>query len=169
MKIEVGMYPRLRRWLARGAVLAASLGVLIGSANGAAPPSKAPRCPVTTGSGPADFSYKPNAPLRSRVGTGFTLSGIVRSGIDCSIISGARVEFWRAGPNGYDDAHRGTIVTDSAGRYRFESDASSPNIGWRPHIHLRVAVPGYRTLVTVFFLRAGATAGTFDLVLDPDI
>ncbi len=168
MKNEVAIFQRFRLWFVASTLLAASLGVLAGSVNGAAPPSKASRCPVTQGD-VADYSYKPNAPVRSRVGTGFVLSGIVRSGIDCSIVPGAHVEFWRAGPNGYDDAHRATVIADGNGRYRFESDAASANIGFRPHIHLRVAVPGYRTLVTVYFLQAGATTATFDLVLDPDV
>jgi len=155
--------------LAAGILLIAGLAVLAGSVDGAAPPSTAPRCPLTQGSF-ADGAYKANAPVRSRVGTGFVLSGIVRSGIDCSALTGARVEFWLRGPNGqYDDAHRGTVLADNNGRYRFESNATSANSGWRPHIHLRVAVPGYRTLDTVYFPQAGAGAGTFDLVLEPEV
>ena len=151
---------------AAGILLAAGLGTSGGFADGAA--STAARCTPTR----ADFGdpdYKANAPVRSRVGTGFALSGIVRSGIDCSIIAGAHVEFWLAGPNGYDDAHRGTLIADGNGRYRLESNFPSGNTGREPHIHLRVAVPGYRTLVTVYFPRAGTTTGTLDLVLEPDV
>jgi protocatechuate 3,4-dioxygenase beta subunit len=107
--------------------------------------------------------------VRSHVGTGFVLSGIVRSGIDCAVIQGARVEFWFRRPDGqYDDAHRGTVITDGAGRYRFEGNFPGGGF-FRPHIHLRVAVPGYRPLVTVYLPQPGATVGTFDIVLEPEV
>ena len=127
------------------------------------------RCALTQG-GFADPNYKPNPPLRSHVGTGFSLTGTVRSGIDCSVIVGARVEFWLRGPDGqYDDAHRGTVTTNGGGRYRFESNFPGGDGGFQPHIHLRVAVPGYRTLVTVYLPQAGASAGVLDLVLEPEM
>lgn len=153
--------------LATGFVLVAGLGGPAGFAEGAPAPSTSARCAPTQGEA-GDFSYRGNAPVRPRVGTGFVLSGIVRSSIDCSVITRAPVEFWLAGPNGYDEAHRGTVITDGTGRYRFESNFPGGG-GWRPHIHLRIAVPGFRTLVTVYFPRAGSAAGTFDLVLEPDV
>jgi protocatechuate 3,4-dioxygenase beta subunit len=125
---------------------------------------------LTPGDG-ADPFYAPNAPVRSHVGTGFVLSGIVRSGIDCSALRGARVEFWLRRPDGqYDDAHRGIVITDANGRYRVESNFPGGGSGGiQPHIHLRVAVPGYRTLITIYFPEAGATTGTFDLILEPEV
>jgi protocatechuate 3,4-dioxygenase beta subunit len=158
---------RFGPWLAAGLVLVAGLGVPAGFAEGAPPPSTSARC-APTQEGAGDSSYKANAPVRSQVGTGFVLSGIVRSSIDCSVVTRAHVEYWLAGPNGYDEAHRGTVITDGTGRYRFESNFPGGG-GWRPHIHLRIAVPGFRTLVTVYFPRAGSAAGTFDLVLEPDV
>jgi len=128
----------------------------------------AARCQLTQGNG-IDPDYIPNAPLRSRVGTGFILTGVVRSGIDCSPIAGARVEFWLRNPNGqYDALHRGIAVTDGSGRYRIESNFPGGG-GFGPHIHLRVAVSGYRPLVTIFFPRAGTTAGVYDIVLEPEM
>jgi protocatechuate 3,4-dioxygenase beta subunit len=157
-----------RQWSVVGILLIAGLGGPVGVTQGAASPA-AGKCTLTQGNF-GDPNYKANAPIRSRVGTGFVLSGIVRSGIDCSSIPGARVEFWLRGPNGqYDDAHRGTVVADGTGRYRFESNVPAGNTGLQPHIHLRIAVPGYRTLVTIFFPGAGAAAGTLDLVLEPDV
>jgi protocatechuate 3,4-dioxygenase beta subunit len=166
-----GGFPRDRRSrlrLTAGILLATTLGVPAGFAEGAAPRPTSAQCVVTQGDF-GDPSYKANAPVRSRVGTGFVLSGTVRSGIDCSIITGPRIEFWLAGPNGYDDAHRATVIADGNGRYRFESNFPSGNSFMQPHIHLRVAVPGYHTLVTVYFPRAGSTTGTLDLVLEPDV
>ncbi len=154
--------------LAGGIVFTMALGGPTGAGAGAAPPT-ASRCQLTLGAGGDPF-YKPNAPLRSHVGTGFVLSGIVRSGIDCAAMPGARVEFWlRAADGQYDDLHRGIVVTDGGGRYRIESNFPGGGDFLAPHIHLRVAVPGYKTLATVFLPRAGTTAGTFDLVLEPEV
>lgn len=139
----------------------------------AAAPAPAPKCPITA-AGFADPSYAPNAPLRSHVGNGFVLTGVVRSGIDCAVIPRARVEFWLRGPTGeYDDVHRGTVLSDSNGRYRIESNfpgGSLPDTSFaQPHIHVRVAVPGFKPLVTAVFPKPGTTAGTFDLVLEPEL
>lgn len=169
MQDNVVVVKRLGRSAAGGVLLVAVLGMLSGAAAGAAPPA-APRCPLTAGDGGDPF-YRPNAPVRSHVGTGFVLSGVVRSGIDCSVLQGARVEIWLRNPGGqYDDAHRGTVITDAAGRYRFESNfPGGDSGGFQPHIHIRVAVPGYRTLTTVYLPHAGAAAGTFDIVLEPEV
>jgi protocatechuate 3,4-dioxygenase beta subunit len=126
------------------------------------------RCQLTQGTG-IDPDYTPNPPLRSKVGTGFILTGLILSGIDCSPIAGARVEFWLRNPRGqYDDLHRGTAVTDGSGRYRIESNFPGGG-GFGPHIHLRVAVGGYRPLVTIYFPRTGTTEGMYDIVLEPEI
>jgi len=159
---------RVGFWAVVGILVTASSGGASGGIATAAAPPPAGRCALTQGEF-GDPGYRPNAPVRSHVGTGFVLNGIVRSGIDCAVMRGTRVEFWLAGPNGYDEAHRGTLVTDGNGRYRLESNLPSGSFGRQPHIHLRVAAPGYRTLVTAYFPRAGAVAGTFDLVLEPEV
>lgn len=108
-----------------------------------------------------------DAPLRSSVGTGHVLSGVVRSSKDCTPIEKAKIIFWVAGPNGkYDDDHRAAIITDSRGTYRFESNY--PGLyGSRPvpHIHLYATATRYGDLETEYFPPKGATEGTFDLVL----
>ena len=113
--------------------------------------------------------YKPNAPLRSRVGAGYVLTGAVRSSKDCSPIAGAVVELWLAGPGaaGYDDAHRAIVVADRAGVYRFESNVPPPIEGRPPHIHLRVSAKGFEALVTQHYPTAGRNVADFDIVLSP--
>jgi protocatechuate 3,4-dioxygenase beta subunit len=111
--------------------------------------------------------YKPNAPMRSSVGKGYVLKGVVRS-TDCSLIPGAKIELWLAGPNReYDDAHRATMIADSLGSFRFESNVPLPYEGRPPHIHLRVSAKRYKTLVTQHYPAAGRTEATFDVVLVP--
>ena len=112
--------------------------------------------------------YKPNAPIRSSVGTGYVLRGVVRTAKDCKPVAGAMVELWLAGQNGeYDDAHRATIIADASGAYRFESDIPPPYYGRPPHIHLRVSAKGFSTLVTQHYPAASTKEAVFDIVLVP--
>jgi protocatechuate 3,4-dioxygenase beta subunit len=112
--------------------------------------------------------YKPGAPARSSVGTGYVLSGTVRSSPDCELIPGATIELWLAGPDGgYDDDHRATVIADHQGAYRFESNVPPPYYGRPPHIHLRVSATGFRTLVTQHYREKNRTEARFDIVLVP--
>jgi hypothetical protein len=124
-----------------GAALAAAVFVAAAGAwsAGTAWAASPPKCPITP-NGYMDPNYTPNPPVRSHVGSGFVLTGIVRSGIDCAPLARVRVEIWHAGPNGsYDMVHRGTVITDGAGRFRFETDFPGSSFG-QPHIHIRVIV-----------------------------
>jgi protocatechuate 3,4-dioxygenase beta subunit len=144
-------------------VIVLSAGVLFLSGSG---PAWAAVCPPTEPDMEGPF-YTPNAPMRSSVGKGYVLKGIVRS-TDCSPIPGATIELWLAGPDGvYSDAYRATIVADSAGVYRFESHVPTPYTGRPPHIHLRVSAKGYQVLITQHYPEAGKTEASFDLVLVP--
>lgn len=112
--------------------------------------------------------YKRNAPLRDRVGSGYLLSGVVRSAADCSPIAWARVELWLTGPDGrYGDAWRATVVAAMTGDYRFESGFPVVYEGRPPHIHIRVTAPGYAPLVTQHYPKPGESSGRFELVLIP--
>jgi protocatechuate 3,4-dioxygenase beta subunit len=141
---------------------------LAGALVAAAPlrPAAAPACPPTPEDMLGPF-YEPGAPVRAKVGTGYVLHGAVRSAGDCRAIPGARVELWLAGPDGYDGAHRATVIADDAGAYRFESERPRPYDRRPPHIHVRVAHPGFRTLVTQHYPAPGQDEATFDLVLAP--
>jgi protocatechuate 3,4-dioxygenase beta subunit len=125
-------------------------------------------CPPTEEEMMGPF-YKPDAPPRSAVGTGYALTGMVRSSKDCSPIPGAVIELWLAGPGatGYDDAHRATIGADSSGAYRFESNIPPPIEGRPPHIHLKVTAKGYVALVTQHYPIDGQSRAVFDVVLVP--
>ncbi|MEK6742141.1 MAG: intradiol ring-cleavage dioxygenase [Nitrospirota bacterium] len=112
--------------------------------------------------------YKPGAPIRSSVGKGYVLQGVVRSSKDCTAVPGAVVELWLAGPDGgYDDAHRATIITGASSAYRFESNDPPPYDGRPPHIHLRVSAKGFKTLVTQHYPLPGSANAVFDVVLAP--
>ena len=110
--------------------------------------------------------YEPGAPVRSRVGTGYVLSGRVLSARTCRPLARARIELWLANPSGeYDDAHRATMFSRRDGRYRFVSNRPVSYGGRPPHIHIRISARGFRTLVTQHYPRAGRSSGGFNLVL----
>lgn len=113
--------------------------------------------------------YEPGAPVRSSVGKGYALTGVVRSSAGCSPIAGARIELWLAGPSGeYDDDHRATVISDRRGTYAFESNVPQAYGGRPPHIHVRASAKGCRTLVTQHYPAVGQRSGSFDLVLTPE-
>jgi protocatechuate 3,4-dioxygenase beta subunit len=120
---------------------------------------------------PADYLgpyYESDAPLRSSVGKGYNLEGVVMSSTDCSPIANARIEFWLTNPAGlYDDAHRSTIFSDGTGEYSFESNFPPAYSGRPPHIHVRISAEGFKTLATQHYPTHGQTSGEFDIVLVP--
>ena len=125
------------------------------------------KCPPTKPDALGPF-YKPDAPVRNVIGSGYVLTGTVRSSADCGIISEARIEAWQAGPDGkYADAYRATFVSDASGQFRLQTD-QPPGYSFRPpHIHIRVAVSGYKTLITQHYPEEEASEAAFDLILDP--
>jgi protocatechuate 3,4-dioxygenase beta subunit len=139
---------------------AAALGLCSSSA-----PQAAPACRLTPPDALGPF-YEPAAPVRSKVGSGYVLSGRVLAARTCRVIPRARVELWLANPQGeYDDAHRATVIGSRRGAYRFESNKPPSYQSRPPHIHIRVSARGFRTLVTQHYPRSNRTSAVFNLVL----
>jgi protocatechuate 3,4-dioxygenase beta subunit len=110
--------------------------------------------------------YEPGAPVRTRVGSGYVLSGTVLAAEECKPVPNARIEFWLANPRGdYDDAHRATVFAGQRGEYRLESNVPVSYGGRPPHIHVRVRAPGYEELVTQHYPQRSQRKTDFDLVL----
>ena len=122
-----------------------------------------------TGQGPSIGGYPdPDPPVRSVVGQGHVLTGMVRSSAGCAPVAGAKLVFWLAGPNGdYDDDHTATVFADSTGAYRFESNYPAFYGAGGPHIHLSISAPGYRRVETELFPYCGQTEGVFEPILAP--
>ena len=107
-------------------------------------------------------SYKPNTPVRSRVGHGHVLSGLVRSSRDCQPIAHAQLELWpEEGDRGHPDTSRGTVFSDQDGQYRFECNPPE-------HIHMRISAARHRTIGVNSYHPQGQATGTFDIVLVPE-
>lgn len=146
-----------------GGKAAIILAVIVAGAFSA---SAANKCPPTPWDEIGPF-YKQNAPVRNKIGTGYVLSGTVRSASDCKPIPGARIEVWQVGPNGsYDDAHRATIFSDRNGNYRLETDFPPPYARRPSHIHILVDMKGYAGLITQHYPKRGVKSARYDLVLE---
>lgn len=143
----------------------AVFGVLAAGLLGASPAPHAAQCRPTPPDALGPF-YEPGAPVRSKVGTGYVLSGRVFRAGDCRAIPRARIEFWLVNRQGrYDDAHRATVIAGRRAAYRFVSNKPIAYESRPPHIHVRVTARGYRTLVTQHYPRAGRARAVFNLIL----
>ena len=137
------------------------------AAGGIASAPAAPGCPPTIDDGAGPFG-RGAPPRRSKIGTGHVLNGIVLSSVDCTPLAGARVHLWQANRRGqYVRSGSATVVTDKAGRFRFEGPPPVSYEGRPAHIHLRVVAAEHELLVSRYVRRAGATRGFVRLVLVP--
>jgi protocatechuate 3,4-dioxygenase beta subunit len=149
----------------RVAATAIVLTVMLLSAWSAAAVGK---CPPTPQDEIGPF-YRPNAPLRSKIGSGYVLEGTVRSAATCRPVPGARIEFWQAGPSGeYGDAWRATVISDKKGRYRLETSVPPPYARRPAHIHILVDRRGYAGLITQHYPATGQRRVTFDLIMETE-
>jgi protocatechuate 3,4-dioxygenase beta subunit len=123
-------------------------------------------CKPTLSDGAGPFQANPIAtPRRAKIGTGHVLQGRVLSP-SCSPVRRALVVFWQAGPNGYGPRGRASVLTDRAGRFRFEGPVPA-SYGGAPHIHIAVLHPAYEDLLTRYVVRRGSKSGRITLVLTP--
>ena len=106
-------------------------------------------------------------PLRAKIGTGHVLTGVVLSVLDCKPIRRARVEFMQANKRGlYTRALSGSVLTNAAGRFRFEGPRPVAYEGRPAHMHIRVVARGYEPLFTRYEPH-GTRRGSVRLVLVP--
>jgi protocatechuate 3,4-dioxygenase beta subunit len=147
------------------ACLVTAGAVVAGSALAASETSAA-RCQPTKSDSAGPFQQITSVPRRAKIGTGHVLQGRVLRAPDCAPVARALVILWQAGPNGYTLRGRGSVVTDRAGRFRFEGPVPA-SYGREPHIHIVVSHPAYRELLTRYVVRRGATTGRVTLVLAP--
>ena len=124
-------------------------------------------CPPTRPDAEGPF-YKPSVPLTESTGSGLVIQGMVRTAGTCKAIAGARVEWWQTAPSGqYDDAHRGAMITDNEGKYRFETDPPPPYSGRPSHVHFKILAIGHKTLTTQVYPKPDQPNITFDFILVP--
>jgi len=153
----------VRRLVAVGFSLGALALVVAGV--GASSPA-APRCAPTVSDGAGPFG-RGAPPRRSSIGKGHVLTGVVLS-VDCRPLAGARVHLWQANRLGeYTRSGSATVVTDRAGRFRFEGPRPVSYEGRPPHIHLRIVAAKHEVLLTRYVPLPRAKSGSIRLVLIP--
>ena len=132
----------------------------------AAPATPGATCKPTVNDAAGPFQANAIAtPRRAKIGTGHVLLGRVLSPA-CTPVRRALVVLWQAGPNGYGPRGRGSVLTDRAGRFRFEGPVPA-DYGRGPHIHIAVVHPAYEDLLTRYSVRRGTKTGRIRLVLTP--
>ena len=146
---------------------AAALALAALAAGGLELAPAAPGCPPTIDDGAGPFG-RGAPPRRAKIGTGHVLTGIVLSSADCKPLAGARIHLWQSNRRGqYVRSGSATVVTDKAGRFRFEGPRPVAYEGRPPHIHLRVLAAEHEVLFTRYVPAPGATRGFIRLVLVP--
>lgn len=154
----------MRRLVAVGGSLVALALVAAGAG---APAPAAQRCAPTLDDGSGPFG-RGAPPRRAKIGTGHVLTGVVLSSVDCRPLAGARIHLWQSNRRGqYVRAGSATVVTDRAGRFRFEGPRPVGYEGRQPHIHLRVVANNHELLFTRYVPSPGAKRGFVRLVLVP--
>ena len=137
------------------------------AAGAGAPAPVAPGCLPTLDDGSGPFG-RGAPPRRAKIGTGHVLTGVVLSSVDCTPIAGARIHLWQSNRRGaYVLAGSATVVSNRAGRFRFEGPRPVSYEGRPPHIHLRVVASNHELLFTRYVPKPGAKRGAIRLVLLP--
>ena len=111
--------------------------------------------------------YRPNSPVRNKVGSGYVLKGHVLSENTCEPLPGSKIEFWLVNSKGqYDDDHRATVYAGRKGRYKFESNRPVVYVGRLPHIHMKITARGHEELITQHYPEKGESKAVFDIILE---
>ena len=101
------------------------------------------RCEPTESNPGGTNNYIPDAPERRSLGSGFVITGLVRSAAGCRPLRGVRVQVWLATETGGEQDNRASVRTDAAGRYRIETAPTVPQFG-EPNIHVGYDDGDYR-------------------------
>ena len=101
------------------------------------------RCKATPSNPGGTNNYIPDAPPRASLGSGFVITGLVRSADGCRPLEGVRIQVWLATETGGEQDNRASVRTGSDGRYRIETDPTVPQFG-EPNIHVGYDDEEYR-------------------------
>jgi hypothetical protein len=93
------------------------------------------RCKATESNPGGTNNYIPDAPMLKSLGSGFVITGLVRSADDCEPLEDVRIQVWLATETGGEQDNRASVRTGADGRYRIETDPTVPQFG-EPNIHV---------------------------------
>ena len=80
-------------------------------------------------------NYIPDAPALDALGSGFVITGLVRSADGCRPLEDVRIQVWLATETGGEQDNRASVRTGADGRYRIETAPTVPQFG-EPNIHV---------------------------------
>ena len=106
-------------------------------------PSPERDCKATQSNPGGTNNYIPDAPERASLGSGFVITGLVRSAGGCRPLEGVRIQVWLATETGGEQDNRASVRSGSDGRYRIETDPTVPQFG-EPNIHVGYDDDEYR-------------------------
>ena len=93
------------------------------------------RCKPTESNPGGTNNYIPDAPALDSLGSGFVITGLVRSADGCEPLEDVRIQVWLATETGGEQDNRASVRTGADGRYRIETDPTVPQFG-EPNIHV---------------------------------
>ncbi len=103
--------------------------------SGSAPRTARRNCEATESNPGGTNNYIPDAPAAESLGSGFVITGLVRSARGCRPLEDVRVQVWLATETGGEQDNRASVRTDATGRYRIETAKTVPQFG-EPNIHV---------------------------------
>lgn len=80
-------------------------------------------------------NYIPDAPAQDDLGSGFVITGTVRSADGCEPLEGVRVQVWLATKTGGEQDNRASVRTGADGRFRIATAPTIAQFG-EPNIHV---------------------------------
>ena len=92
-------------------------------------------CEATESNPGGTNNYIPDAPEVDSLGSGFVITGLVRSAKGCRPLPGVRVQVWLATETGSERDNRASVRTGADGRYRIRTAPTIPQFG-EPNIHV---------------------------------
>ena len=117
-----------------------------GETGAAVAPTPAPRprrCTPTQSNPGGTNNYIPDAPALESLGSGFVITGLVRSARGCEPLQDVRIQVWLATETGGEQDNRASVRTGADGRYRIETAKTIPQFG-EPNIHVGYDDGDYR-------------------------
>jgi hypothetical protein len=107
------------------------------------PPADGRSCKPTRSNPGGTNNYIPEAPAADSLGSGFVITGRVRSADGCKPLEDVRVQVWLATKSGSEQDNRASVRTDADGVYRIETDPTVAQFG-EPNIHVGYDDGDYR-------------------------
>jgi hypothetical protein len=124
-------------------------------------------CEATESNPGGTNNYIPDAPLRDDLGSGFVITGLVRSAAGCEPLEGVRIQVWLATATGGEQDNRASVLTGAGGRFRIRTAPTVPQFG-EPNIHVAYDGDAFRSVFIRRVVDEDDTRAVVNLTLRSD-